>query len=417
MTFTANAENTQESNHMESEYAESLDVKSIQESEYAENEDAESKQESEYAESEADESQQENADAESKETREFDVYDVLVNSTYSEDEVFGDTNGDGNVDTIDAYNILLIYAQMSAGILPHTYVKNWDADYDGEIAISDACVILSHYAKQAAGLDDPWPPKKDSVVTTEPVETTTEIVETTTSETTTVEMTTQSTETTVTTVIVQTTEQSRTTTTETVGATTTTETIRTTTTESVQTTGTTTTTKPVETTTTTTFVGNYKVGDVIMFTGEHWNIREAPSLQANVAEVGLETNYMFKLIYMVDQNWAYGISINPDKDLTQSEIGFVKVDGVNFKLVEHAGSLQIGDVLKFKGESWNLRSTLDELSGEHLYSGDKIVVIDFIIYQNGYEWYWGMKDGKKYIFGYTPSVFYKSSNNFANEIS
>jgi hypothetical protein len=363
------------------------------ESEYAENDEVESEQESEYAESEADENQQENANAESKEEREMDSYvnDVLVSNTYSEDEVFGDTNGDGNIDPTDACNVLLIYARTSAGLLPYTYVKNWDTDYDGEITVSDACVILSHYAKQAAGLDDPWPPKKEPVVTTEPVattepvETTTEIVETTTIET--------------------------------VGTTTTTEAIHTTMTESVQTTVTTTTTKPVETmTTTTTFVGNYKVGDVIMFTGEHWNIREAPSLQANVAEVGLETNYMFKLIYIVDQNWAYGISINPDKELTQSEIGFVKVDGVNFKLVEHAGSLQIGDVLKFKGESWNLRSTLDELSGEQLYSGDKIIVIDFIIYQNGYGWYWGMKDGKKYIFGYTPSVFYKSSNNFANEI-
>lgn len=66
----------------------------------------------------------------------------------------GDMNGDGELTTLDAYEVLLIYAKQGAGIAQSlTDIQRYAADYneDGEIDTMDAYEILLAYAKRAVG--------------------------------------------------------------------------------------------------------------------------------------------------------------------------------------------------------------------------------------------------------------------------
>lgn len=66
----------------------------------------------------------------------------------------GDMNRDGELTTLDAYEVLLIYAKQGAGIAQSlTDIQRYAADYneDGEIDTMNAYEILLAYAKRAVG--------------------------------------------------------------------------------------------------------------------------------------------------------------------------------------------------------------------------------------------------------------------------
>lgn len=67
----------------------------------------------------------------------------------------GDMDGDGKLTPQDAYEVLLMYAQMSVGVKKEwTDIQLYIADYDksGEVDCTDAYEILVIYAKQSVGI-------------------------------------------------------------------------------------------------------------------------------------------------------------------------------------------------------------------------------------------------------------------------
>ncbi len=71
------------------------------------------------------------------------------------DRLRGDFDGDGEIALNDAYAVLLVYAQSSAGQeVDLTIAERYASDYDENdtIDIQDASKILEYYAKCAAGV-------------------------------------------------------------------------------------------------------------------------------------------------------------------------------------------------------------------------------------------------------------------------
>ena len=68
----------------------------------------------------------------------------------------GDVNWDEEVDLDDALMVLNTYAKFAANAdtsnLSEIYLKAADVDQNGAIELKDAGVILKHYAELAAGL-------------------------------------------------------------------------------------------------------------------------------------------------------------------------------------------------------------------------------------------------------------------------
>lgn len=83
------------------------------------------------------------------------------NTTQAETESFlrGDVDSNGEVDIFDAYQALLAYARISAGMssaLTSVQEKAADVDDDGTISIYDAHRILLYYAEKSAGMTPSW---------------------------------------------------------------------------------------------------------------------------------------------------------------------------------------------------------------------------------------------------------------------
>ena len=79
--------------------------------------------------------------------------------TLDPEYIKGDVNGDDAVNISDATIMLTHYAQTAAGLplsLTDTQLKAGDTDGDSSITISDATAILRYYAEKAAGLDPAW---------------------------------------------------------------------------------------------------------------------------------------------------------------------------------------------------------------------------------------------------------------------
>lgn len=71
----------------------------------------------------------------------------------------GDLDDDGKITIQDAYNTLLAYARISAGLdsgLLDIQLMAADVDGDGKISITDAYQILLYYATESAGGDPSW---------------------------------------------------------------------------------------------------------------------------------------------------------------------------------------------------------------------------------------------------------------------
>ncbi len=100
------------------------------------------------------------------------TYEVVVSATgYTTDLVFsvdvtvaesvtGDVNGDDQVTISDATLVLTMYAKYAAGLSIDEYTesqkKTADVNGDGIVDISDATSILTYYAQNAAGLNPTW---------------------------------------------------------------------------------------------------------------------------------------------------------------------------------------------------------------------------------------------------------------------
>lgn len=72
----------------------------------------------------------------------------------------GDVNFDENVSIYDAAIVLSVYAKNAAGVpvegVSDEMLKASDIDSDGKIAIIDAAYILTYYAQTAAGMQPVW---------------------------------------------------------------------------------------------------------------------------------------------------------------------------------------------------------------------------------------------------------------------
>lgn len=73
----------------------------------------------------------------------------------------GDPNMNGSVDVDDASLVLSYYAKKAAGLNPDSdkifaNINLGDVDENGSVEVDDASKILSYYAKQAAGLTPSW---------------------------------------------------------------------------------------------------------------------------------------------------------------------------------------------------------------------------------------------------------------------
>lgn len=81
-------------------------------------------------------------------------------TVHTADEVMkGDFDGDGTVSISDAYQTLLVYADISAGgEADLTQMQFWaaDVDADNSITIADAYTILLYYAEHTAGNPISW---------------------------------------------------------------------------------------------------------------------------------------------------------------------------------------------------------------------------------------------------------------------
>ncbi|MBQ8514976.1 MAG: leucine-rich repeat protein [Ruminococcus sp.] len=76
------------------------------------------------------------------------------------EEVQGDADGDGLVEVTDASLVLTLYAKTAAGLSVDEFTerkrKAADVDGNGVINIRDATAVLTYYAQYAAGLDPDW---------------------------------------------------------------------------------------------------------------------------------------------------------------------------------------------------------------------------------------------------------------------
>ncbi|MFR2342307.1 MAG: hypothetical protein ACLS6W_05875 [Ruminococcus sp.] len=73
----------------------------------------------------------------------------------------GDVDGDQSISVNDAVVVLSYYAKKAAGqdVSQDETFKNilvGDVNDDGEITVEDAVAILTYYAKKAAGQDATW---------------------------------------------------------------------------------------------------------------------------------------------------------------------------------------------------------------------------------------------------------------------
>lgn len=94
--------------------------------------------------------------------------DLTFNLTVSVSDNRGDVDQNGTIDTFDAYEILLYYANISAGYTDYTFSENGDpeleaslvaaADVDGNGAIDtfDAYYVLLFYAMNSVGFSTTW---------------------------------------------------------------------------------------------------------------------------------------------------------------------------------------------------------------------------------------------------------------------
>ena len=91
--------------------------------------------------------------------------EYTINFIDIEGTCYGDANDDCEVDLTDATIVLSYYAQNAAGLAPvfsEDEVENQllfyaaDVDIDDNITITDATMILSYYAQNAAGLEPSW---------------------------------------------------------------------------------------------------------------------------------------------------------------------------------------------------------------------------------------------------------------------
>ena len=88
------------------------------------------------------------------------IYEITI-VIIKEDYMLGDIDNDGIITISDAIIVLSYYAQNAAGLntadnLEFNNIKYGDIDNDSEITISDAIAILTYYAKNAAGLNPSW---------------------------------------------------------------------------------------------------------------------------------------------------------------------------------------------------------------------------------------------------------------------
>ena len=64
----------------------------------------------------------------------------------------GDVDGNGMIEVTDAVLVLTYYAKSAAGIAVTIDSKSADVNQDGIVDVVDAVGILTYYARQAAGL-------------------------------------------------------------------------------------------------------------------------------------------------------------------------------------------------------------------------------------------------------------------------
>lgn len=86
------------------------------------------------------------------------AFSLAKNLTDFKDYKSGDVNGDGNIDSSDASDVLGFYSDISAGVpvdeLSSKYkyiLLGGDYDHNNNVNASDASQILSHYAKTSSG--------------------------------------------------------------------------------------------------------------------------------------------------------------------------------------------------------------------------------------------------------------------------
>ena len=64
----------------------------------------------------------------------------------------GDVDGNGMIEVTDAVLVLTYYAKSAAGIAVTIDSRSADVNQDGIVDVVDAVGILTYYARQAAGL-------------------------------------------------------------------------------------------------------------------------------------------------------------------------------------------------------------------------------------------------------------------------
>ncbi len=85
------------------------------------------------------------------------VYELYLDFRYkSSEKTKGDVDGDGAVTLTDAALVLTHYASTSAGLGSDVDKEAADVDGDGRVQLSDASAILMYYAMSAASMDPQW---------------------------------------------------------------------------------------------------------------------------------------------------------------------------------------------------------------------------------------------------------------------
>ena len=84
--------------------------------------------------------------------KDYNPYITIIR-TSAADKAFGDYNGDGMIDAVDASNILAAYAKYSTGKATPTDEEKavCDVDKDGFIDAVDASKVLEYYTYTATG--------------------------------------------------------------------------------------------------------------------------------------------------------------------------------------------------------------------------------------------------------------------------
>ena len=89
-------------------------------------------------------------------------------SAKGDELLVGDVNYNSEIDIEDAYIILQYYSNQSAGEenLPEVDIRIFDVNRNEEIDLNDAYLVLLRYSKLAAGQkDDDWPPVPEKILT------------------------------------------------------------------------------------------------------------------------------------------------------------------------------------------------------------------------------------------------------------